>query len=823
MDTQIKQRVFTGVVTQLQDKHGMVDQDVHFQMSDVIGRYPQLGEKVLVKAVKDSAQALSWTAQTVQTLNGQPFKSPPPLLPSMSSNQKPGILGRQPIPLLKAPMIPPLIPNMQTNPGKGLLQMPHHLQPPWAGVPFEGWGGGGISRKRHNEGAGGRRGGRWEDGGSWGGDGIHQKRRRWKGTPDEEGAKRSSAPQQTGAFFSCFPRDSTACESLEVFRRYPHLPLPPTLFHLQLSWTESFPHDRPFPLCGPCLFRNAEPPPKTDEAEAEAETPQLSESEASEFAVKVMLLSMPSVEDFYTQCCRLGQEETGAKTGVVHPSSLVKFLLRESKGNLQMVGGYWSAEEDGPSPAKDPSSLIRTAIRCTLQQTGLDLGACTQWHKMAELRYLSDQQLETVVLLLPDVWNLPQTDPMEEEEEQTEEQEDSAPTLPEPPALLVSPCPGSSLPVHSLASLLEPPISKTQDAFEVGLMAELFSEMLQRDFGLQLYRCLSCVPLGSGIKAEDDVTEIAEKAKVKVEPKKAEKGKKKSASKEGRKKGAVVEKDEAVEQEPKEEEEKSKDEIAEDSLAEDKKNSETADATGEDKTAEAADNHATKANDRPQGWSPVLPRSVLLSWVFFDRKLVGSMQERDVQNILLSLGLYLTPAQAMDLVKKASLNDLCQYRKLCDQWDDSELPFDISLQGNQALLPGQASVVVSKDRTGSRRSGAKANTADMVSYKGSMVSLPSLMQALEKGTAAQKALEQRVTSLQTKLVEIQQGKESEEERLGGEELRSRLEQAEKRNNVYEKNLKENAGHMIAVIERMQKMVDQTTSLTESKKAKEDKA
>ena len=39
--------------------------------SDVIGRYPQIGEKVLVKAVKDSAQAISWTAQTVQTLNGQ--------------------------------------------------------------------------------------------------------------------------------------------------------------------------------------------------------------------------------------------------------------------------------------------------------------------------------------------------------------------------------------------------------------------------------------------------------------------------------------------------------------------------------------------------------------------------------------------------------------------------------------------------------------------------------------------------------------------------------------------------------------------------------
>lgn len=40
-----------------------------------------------------------------------------------------------------------------------------------------------------------------------------------------------------------------------------------------------------------------------------------------------------------------------------------------------------------------------------------------------------------------------------------------------------------------------------------------------------------------------------------------------------------------------------------------------------------------------------LPRRVLLSWVFFDRQLSGSLREEDVQNILLSLGLYLTTAQ----------------------------------------------------------------------------------------------------------------------------------------------------------------------------------
>lgn len=48
---------------------------------------------------------------------------------------------------------------------------------------------------------------------------------------------------------------------------------------------------------------------------------------------------------------------------------------------------------------------------------------------------------------------------------------------------------------------------------QVGLMAELFCEMLQRDFGLQLYRCLSCLPLSAEPKAEqseDGATETAD-------------------------------------------------------------------------------------------------------------------------------------------------------------------------------------------------------------------------------------------------------------------------------------------------------------------------
>lgn len=44
-----------------------------------------------------------------------------------------------------------------------------------------------------------------------------------------------------------------------------------------------------------------------------------------------------------------------------------------------------------------------------------------------------------------------------------------------------------------------------------------------------------------------------------------------------------------------------------------------------------------------------------------------------------------------------------------------------------------------------------------------------------------------------------------------EQLKSRLEKVEALNKTYERNLKENAGHMLTVIEKMQKMVDQVKS------------
>ncbi|KAI4901034.1 hypothetical protein NFI96_034308 [Prochilodus magdalenae] len=794
--SQMRQRVFTGIVTQLQDHHGIVDQEVRFPISVVVGRVPLVGEKVLVKAVQDPLQPVNWTAQRVQALNGQPFKSPPPLLPSMSANMKPGILGNKPQPLLKSPKIPPLIPTMQPNPG-GMHQMPHHQQMPWAG-PYDGWGG---SRKRHGEAVGGRRGGRWEEGGSsWGGDSMHQKRRRWRTTPEEEAPKKSTpVASQSIPLFSCFPRDSQALDSLELQRRYPHLHSPASLYHVQLCWPESFPPSQPLPLTSPCFFHVGPSQTKMDILES-------TDSTDTSFSVKVMLLSMPGLEDLYSQCC--GSSEDGQAHGVtVHPTAMFKFLLLEKAGELQLPGGAWSPKVDGSNPAKDGSILIRTAVRCVKEQTALDLTACTQWHKIAELRLLTGDTTETVVILLPDVWNLVPT--AEDWAKSRNEQKDDESPLPEKPSLVVQSSEGVTLSTLSLSSLLE----RSKDAFEVCLAGELFSEMLQRDFGLQLYHSLCSMPPSPGsphskAKAEDNSTALEE------EPKKTDKQvKKKSASDSKKKK--------TKEEELEEEDIVMKDEQDQtEKQSENQKESKNQAVGDEELPSGTSDAPAVKDNDQPMDQSIELPRRVLLSWVFFDRQLTGHLKELDLQNILLSLGLYLNTAQAQDLVRKVSVGGQCLYRKLCSRWTDpEEVPQDLSAEGNKGLLPG----LPSKERGSSRRSASNTNS-DVVTYKGTTVNIPNLLQALESTKAVQQELEKRLANLQASLEAAEAKQESDQQ----EQLKSKLEKAETLNKAYEKSLKENAGHMLDVIEKMQKMVDQlhfspprlqTTILTRTKETK----
>lgn len=414
-----------------------------------------------------------------------------------------------------------------------------------------------------------------------------------------------------------------------------------------------------------------------------------------------------------------------------------------------------------------------------MEQTDLDLSACSQWHKMAELRLLSGDETETVFVLMPDVWNLMPT--AELWADLKEAREDSESPLPDVPSLVVQPSEGFALSTLSLASLLEPRASQSRDAFEVGLISELFSEMLQRDFGLQLYHSLCSLPQNPTATLPDFEMQAEESSAALDE--KAKKTSKDVANKEAGDAKSTTKEEDEMEIKMDEESEESEVHVEEE-------------AESQTEVEEAMSDDIE------------LPRRVLLSWVFFDRQLSGFLREEDVQNIILSLGLYLTTAQAQDLTRKMSVDGKCMYRKLCSRWTDSDdVSCDLSAQGNKSLLPG----LPRKEKGSTRRSSSNQNP-DVVNYKGSVLNIPNLLRHLESSKAAQQQMEKRLADLQAMLEAAQAKPDSDEE----EKLKSRMEKVEALNKTYEKTLKENAGHMLTVIEKMQKMVDQTTSLTRTK-------
>jgi hypothetical protein len=98
-----------------------------------------------------------------------------------------------------------------------------------------------------------------------------------------------------------------------------------------------------------------------------------------------MLMSMPTMEEIFRKCCALAEDKDTKDSSddtrdFVHPTRLVNFLVGlRGKNETMAVGGPWSPSLDGSNPEKDPSVLIKTAIRTCQALTGIDLSHCTQW------------------------------------------------------------------------------------------------------------------------------------------------------------------------------------------------------------------------------------------------------------------------------------------------------------------------------------------------------------------------------------------------------------------------------------------------------------
>ncbi|XP_032921762.1 cell division cycle and apoptosis regulator protein 1 isoform X1 [Catharus ustulatus] len=914
-----KQRVFTGVVTKLHDTFGFVDEDVFFQLSAVKGKTPQVGDRVLVEATYNPNMPFKWNAQRIQTLpnqnqsQAQPLLKTPPAVLQPIAQQTFGVQAQpQPQSLLQAQISAASItPLLQTQP-QPLLQQPQQkgglLQPPVRLVSqpqparrldppsrFSGRNDRGgdpmpnrkddRSRERERE----RRRSRERS---------PQRKRSRERSPRRERERSPRRPRRVvpryTVQFSKFSLDCRSCDMMELRRRYQNLYIPSDFFDAQFTWVDAFPMSRPFQLGNYCNFyvmhREVDP---IDKNAAVLDPPDADHL----YSAKVMLMASPSMEDLYHKSCALAEDPQELRDGFQHPARLVKFLVgMKGKDEAMAIGGHWSPSLDGPDPEKDPSVLIKTAIRCCKALTGIDLSVCTQWYRFAEIRYHRPEEthkgrtvpahVETVVLFFPDVWHcLPtrsewetlsrgykqqlveklQGERKEADGEQDEEEKDdgeakeiSTPThwskldpktmkvndlrkelesrtlsskglksqliarltkqlkveeqkeeqkeleksekeeeeeedrkseddkeeeerkrqeelerqrrerryiLPDEPAIIVHPNWAAKsgkfdCSIMSLSVLLDYRLEDNKEhSFEVSLFAELFNEMLQRDFGVRIYKALISLP-----EREDKKDKKSKKDERKE--KKEEKDDETDDPKPKRRKSGD-DKDKKEEKDEKKREDKRKDDAKDEEETEDDNNQEEYDPMeaedAEDEDEDRDEEEMNKREDRREGnkhckeraskdkekdktQMVTVNRDLLMAFVYFDQSHCGYLLEKDMEEILYTLGLHLSRAQVKKLLNKVVLRESCFYRRLTDtskdeenQEESEELQED--MLGNRLLLPSPAVKQESK---------AVEENVGLIVYNGAMVDVGSLLQKLEKSERVRAEIEQKLQLLEEK-------------------------------------------------------------------------
>lgn len=678
--------------------------------------------------------------------------------------------------------------------------------------------------------------------------------------------------------------ESPTCDFLELQRRYRSLLVPSDFLAVHLSWLSAFPLSQPFSLHHPSRIQvSSEKEPALDTG---AESVPADSDPA--YSSKVLLLSSPGLEELYRCCMLFVDDMTEPRETPEHPLKQMKFLLGRKEEEAVLVGGEWSPSLDGLDPKGDPQVLVRTAIRCAQAQTGIDLSACTKWWRFAEFQYLQPgppRRLQTVVVYLPDVWTImptleewealcqqkaaeaaaPPTQEVPVETEPTEQAADAseqaadtskqnaenpevtaqqemdtdlpeAPPPPLEPAVVARPgCVNLSL--HGIVEDRRP---KERISFEVMVLAELFLEMLQRDFGYRVYKMLLSLPEKVVAPPEPEKEEVAKEEEVVKEE--AAKEPKDEVHSEGTaaEPDAPPKEDGLLPKPPSsggEEEEKPRAEASEDLcemaldpellLLRDDGEEEFAGAKLEDpEVRSVASNQSelefSSLQDMPKELDPsaVLPLDCLLAFVFFDANWCGYLHRRDLERILLTLGLRLSAEQAKQLVSRVVTQNICQYRSLQyirPESADGGLPEEV-LCGNLDLLPppGQSA----------KPGAAPVEHKGLVSHNGSLIDVGNLLQRAEQQDSGRLYLENKIHTLELKLEESHHrfsATEVTNKTLAADmqELRTRLAEAEdtartaeRQRNQLQRLLQDFRRRLTPLQLEMQRMVEKADSWVE---------
>lgn len=240
----------------------------------------------------------------------------------------------------------------------------------------------------------------------------------------------------------------------------------------------------------------------------------------------------------------------------------------------------------------------------------------------------------------------------------------------------------------SLSLLLDyRPEDTKEHSFEVSLFAELFNEMLMRDFGFNIYKALYSLPE----RAKDEKKKKDDEKK-RDEDKRGDKDKDKKDDKERK---SVDKKDDKKSDDK-------KDDKRRDSTKKDDDESDSEDS--EDPADDKKDKEKRKSSDRDKKKKErtkliTKDKNLLLSFVYFDQTHCGYIFEKDIEDLIYTLGLNLSRAQVRKLVSKVITRDSLHYRKLTDKSKDESveeivkepetnvLSVDELSFGNKKLLP----------------------------------------------------------------------------------------------------------------------------------------
>ncbi|BDA43873.1 probable cell division cycle and apoptosis regulator protein 1 [Coccomyxa sp. Obi] len=218
---------------------------------------------------------------------------------------------------------------------------------------------------------------------------------------------RSASPAGRGGRYRCDPPKWPVLERdrgvPSLSKRYRNLYIPGDLCRVTASWLDASLDANPLPLTHHVALKVHKVDDKDSEKDKDGEKEKAEETEpeapsaaAVATAIAMNGLTQEEIESGRGWTARV-MVMSGANPRVLHnanlrvfqhPAKKIHFLVgRRGKGDLAAIGGRWEPV-DGGHPARDPSSLVATAIRTFRAATGVNLSRCSHWLKFAEFEYI---------------------------------------------------------------------------------------------------------------------------------------------------------------------------------------------------------------------------------------------------------------------------------------------------------------------------------------------------------------------------------------------------------------------------------------------------